>query len=191
MEWTRTETIALAKPLCTLCKGFGLRDMKKGRVIPCGCVLRSIFRACYSRFRECAEKGAFMTTARLESCGTGKDGKWTWGRKDQEYIADFCTVSRRHLTGMEHKIFRYHYLLGADWNLCCRQTGLNKGEFFHLVYRVEEKLGRVFRELKPYGLFPLDEYFSSTIAKSDPGCIYRFPIAKHKPSPFSHQLLRA
>jgi hypothetical protein len=27
------------------------------------------------------------------------------------------------------------------------------------VYRIEQKLGRVFRELEPYSLFPLDEYF--------------------------------
>ena len=28
------------------------------------------------------------------------------------------------------------------------------------MYRIEQKLGRVFRELEPYPLFPLDEYFN-------------------------------
>jgi hypothetical protein len=28
-----------------------------------------------------------------------------------------------------------------------------------MVYRIEAKLGKVFRELQPYSLYPLDEYF--------------------------------
>ena len=57
-------------------------------------------------------------------------------------------------------MFRYHYLLGADWRLCCRQLAMDKGLFFHAVYRIEQKLGRIFRELEPYPLYPLDEYFN-------------------------------
>ena len=84
----------------------------------------------------------------------------SWGRKDEEFIADFCLVARRVLDESEHKLFRYHFLLGADWKLCCRKLGLERGNFFHSVYRIEQKLGRVFRELEPYSLFPLDEYYS-------------------------------
>jgi hypothetical protein len=84
----------------------------------------------------------------------------TWGRKDEEYCADFHVVSKKTLTPVEWQIFTYHYLLGAEWNLCCRRLGLDRGNFFHSVYRIEAKLGRVFRELQPFGLFPLDEYFS-------------------------------
>ncbi len=36
---------------------------------------------------------------------------------------------------------------------------MDRGSFFHAVYRVEQKLGKVFRELQPYGLYPLTEYF--------------------------------
>jgi hypothetical protein len=36
---------------------------------------------------------------------------------------------------------------------------MDRGNFFHSVYRIEQKLGRMFRELKPYPLFPLDDYF--------------------------------
>jgi len=50
-------------------------------------------------------------------------------------------------------------LLGADWRLCTRRLGMDRGNFFHMVYRIEQKLGRAFRELKPYALYPLDEYF--------------------------------
>jgi len=89
----------------------------------------------------------------------GREGKLVWGRKDEEYIADFCLVSRRALDESEYRVFKYHFLLGADWKLCTRQLKMDRGNFFHTVYRIEQKLGRVFRELEPYGLFPLDEYF--------------------------------
>jgi len=90
---------------------------------------------------------------------SGRQRASTWGRKDEEFIADFCLISRRVLDDFEHRLFRYHFLLGADWRLCSRQLGIDRGNFFHAVYRIEQKLGRVFRELEPYPLFPLDEYF--------------------------------
>src|ERR1700733_11131818 len=75
---------------------------------------------------------------------------------------DFCLVSRRTLSEREYLIFKYHYLLGADWKLCCHKLKTDRGSFFHDVYRVEQKLGRTFRELEPHALFPLDQYFNST-----------------------------
>lgn len=77
-------------------------------------------------------------------------------------MADFCLVSRRTLTEQEYKVFKYHFLLGADWSLCCRKLKVDRGTFFHDVYRIEQKLGRTFREIEPHALFPIDEYFSST-----------------------------
>jgi hypothetical protein len=80
-------------------------------------------------------------------------------------MADFCLVSRRLLTEPEHKIFRAHFLLGADWKLCCRQFRIDRGTFFHEVYRIEQRLGQAFAELEPYALFPLDEYFGAMIRR--------------------------
>lgn len=80
-------------------------------------------------------------------------------------MADFCLVSKRTLDESQHKIFTNHFLLGADWKLCCRKLGMERGAFFHEVYRIEQKLGRTFRELEPFALFPLDEYFNSTIRR--------------------------
>jgi hypothetical protein len=94
---------------------------------------------------------------------SGRDRRMSYGRKDEEYCADFYLVSKRYLDEAEFRIFRFHFLLGADWKLCCRKLGIDRGNFFHAVYRIEQKLGRVFRELKPYGLFPLDEYFHGTM----------------------------
>jgi hypothetical protein len=162
-DWNRSETLALAKEGCVLCHGFGLRrGNRKGLTAPCNCVLRAIFRACYARFRYCASKEKHITQARLEKTG-GKERRKMWGRKNEEFSADFCLVSKRVLDELEYKIFNYHYLLGADWRLCCRRLGLDKGTFFHSIYRIEQKLGRVFRELQPYSLFPLDEYFGGSV----------------------------
>jgi hypothetical protein len=104
-------------------------------------------------------KERFVSQASLESV-QGSDNKRTWGRKDEEYLADFCLVSRRSLSSREYQIFKYHYLLAADWRLCCKKLKIDRGNFFHAVYKIEQRLGRVFRELKPYGLYPVKEYFS-------------------------------
>jgi len=92
----------------------------------------------------------------------GRQRKSVWGMKNEEYIADFCLVSRRTLTESEYKLFKFHFLLGADWKLCCRKLNIERGEFFHEVYRIQQKLGKTFRELEPHALFPLDEYFNGT-----------------------------
>ncbi len=181
MEWNRSETVALAKHTCTLCHGLGLHLDRRGQVDPCNCVLRTIFRACYARFRHCVEKEKYMSKISLEFV-PGREHSFNWGRKDEEYVADFVLVSRRTLSEEEYKIFNYHFLLGADWRLCFRRLNIDRGNFFHAIYRIEQKLGRTFRELEPYGLFPLDEYFHSswraepTPIRSAPPAVRRTPL---------------
>ncbi len=162
MTWDRSNTIALAKTTCTHCHGYGLRPGRNHRDTPCNCVFRAVFRACYARFRDCASKEKHLSRVQLEFCG-GKDNRKAYGRKVEEYLADFCLIGRRTLTPFEYDLFRFHFLLGADWRLCCGRMRTDRGTFFHTVYRIEQKLGRAFRELQPYGLFPLDEYFGGTI----------------------------
>lgn len=159
MEWNRSETLALALQECTRCHGMGLRESARGEENPCTCVFRAVFRACFNRFKQCVTKEKRLTRAELEYSPRG-GSRITWGRKDEEYIADFLLVSRRYLTQEERKLFNYHFLLGADWKLCCRKLGTDRGTFFHAVYRIQHRLGRIFMELKPFALFPLDEYFS-------------------------------
>lgn len=77
-------------------------------------------------------------------------------------MADFCLIAKRTLDEEEHRIFRFFYLLGADWRLCCMRLKMPRGAFFHRLYRLQEKLGRAYREIEPYSLFPLDEYFGGT-----------------------------
>jgi hypothetical protein len=158
MEWTRSETLSLAAVECMQCHGLGLREDKQGRSKPCKCVYRAIFRACYARFKYCSMKEKHLTRVSLEHNPSG-GRRITWGRKDEEYCADFLLVARRYLTPEDHKVFRYHYLLGADWRLCTRKLNVDRGAFFHAAYRIQRRLGQVFAEIQPYPLFPLDEYF--------------------------------
>lgn len=160
MEWTRSETLALAAHSCVHCNGLGIRVSERNEPQqPCDCVLRSIFRACLIRFRQCAAKEKYMTRVTLDSV-YGIDSRNAYSRKNEEYVADFCLVSSRYLTPGEHTIFRYHFLLGAEWKLCCHRLKMDRGTFFHIVYRIQQRLGRAFRELEPYSLYPLSEYFS-------------------------------
>ena len=164
MEWNRSRLIGLAKPSCVHCKGAGIRETPGGRHKPCYCSFRSIFRACYNRFRECAELSHRTNAVSLESF-SGHGTRRTYSRKGEEYMADFCLVARRTLDAADHEIFRYHFLLGGDWRLCCRQLRVEKGDFFHRLYKIERQLGKVFAELEPYPLFPLNEYFGGVVER--------------------------
>jgi hypothetical protein len=174
MEWTRSETLTLAMPQCTQCHGSGLRLARKGVLTPCNCVLRCIFRICYDRFVKCVTQERHLSRISLEP-QAGRQRPNTWGRKDEEFIADFDLVSRRALSESEYRLFRFHFVLGADWKLCTRKLGMDRGNFFHSVYRIEQKLGRMFRELEPYPLFPLDDYFHgpSRLAPASSAVVHR------------------
>jgi len=163
-EWGHSDVLALAKESCTHCQGSGLRHKnEQGQESPCNCVFRAIFRACYRKFRNLAQQEKHISRVRLEQVLNGKEHRQTWGMKDEEYMADFQIVTRRNLDPVEYRLFNYHYLLGADWRLCCRKLGMERGDFFHEIYRIQRKLGRVYRELQPYALFPLDEYFGGSV----------------------------
>lgn len=103
-------------------------------------------------------------------------------------MADFCLVSRRTLNDYEYTIFKFHFLLGADWKLCCRKLNVDRGTFFHEVYRIQQKLGRVFRELEPHALFPLDEYFNSTARTTEATTSTPFPVEAETSAPLKNLL---
>ena len=132
---------------------------------PCECVLKRIFNACYRRFRFCLKCQHWIATAHPEPHGS-PIFKLTNQRRYEDYIADFCLVSRRALHPADYAIFRYHFLLGADQSLCSRFLGIEKLAFFRRVAEIKERLGRVYRELEPYPLYPLDEYFGGAVRQS-------------------------
>ncbi len=159
MLWNRSNTLALATHKCTTCRGSGLTLGRRGTLNACDCVLRGIFKVCYNRFRYCVEREKYMSRVTLE-IHSGPNRRGTWGLKQEEFIADFLAVAKRTLTEEEHRVFRFRFLLGADWKLCCRQLKMERGPFHHMVYRIQNKLGEVFANLEPYALYPLDEYFA-------------------------------
>ena len=160
--------IALALVGCVRCNGLGISDQGA-----CICVDRSVFRIVLNKFRQCASGGHLGRPFFLN--GTSRaQGKVSDGRKNEDYMADVWLVSKRTLTNpTEWAIFRFHHLLGADWKLCCRQLKIDRGNFFHAVYRIEAKLGKVFRELQPYALWPVDEYFQGNTRRV---AVLPFPI---------------
>jgi hypothetical protein len=81
---------------------------------------------------------------------------------------------------LEHRVLRYYFLLGADWKLCARQLKIDRGTFFHTVYRIEEKLGRTFAELEPYPLFPLDDYFGGPMKHGPSVALIADPAAERE-----------
>ncbi len=181
MEWTRSETIGLASATCVFCRGIGLRKQPiKNETKPCSCVFRSIFRACYTRYRHCMEMTGRCSQMSLESTN-GPVGYRIWGRKNEEYVADFELSSRRCLKGIEYDVFKLHYLENADWKVCTVKLGIDKGTFFHTVYRVQETLGRFYRELQPYALYPLDEYFTSHTRNSRAQEVKRYNVIEIQP----------
>jgi hypothetical protein len=158
MERNQSEVLALATEKCVTCEGFGMKPTRNGRVTACNCVLRNIFRVCHDRFKMSVLRKESISRPQLEHTAS-PHGKLSWARKDEEYAADFLLVVRRTLNDTEYKVFKYHFLLGADWRLCCRKMKIEKGLFFHAVYRITAKLGRTFAELQPYPLYPLSDYF--------------------------------
>ena len=160
MIWERSDVIALAKEGCTRCGGSGFHTWNSTWV--CDCVRRGVFRACYERFKHCA-KSYSTGGVRYELVSGAVNSPRAFGRKNSEYIIDFELIAKRTLTEQEYKLFRYHFLLGAEWKLCCRRLNMERGSFYHAVYRIQQKLGRAFRETQPYALFPLDEYFGGSV----------------------------
>jgi hypothetical protein len=151
--------------------------------------LRAVFRACYEKFQLCVVKEKSLTKVTLDGAST-RSRRAVWGRKEEEFIADFLLVAKRSLNRAEHQLFRFHFLLGADWHLCCQRLKVEKGVFFHAVYRIEQKLGRTFSELQPYPLYPVDEYFNGVTlehralrVKEVRGKALRPPLRK-QPKPF-------
>ncbi len=96
-------------------------------------------------------------------------------------MADFCLISRRELDEVEHRLFRYYFMLGADWKLCARQLKMDRGALFHAIYRVEQTLGRAFAETEPYGLYPLDEYFGGMPGEEPVQAVKLPPLRTRKP----------
>ena len=59
---------------------------------------------------------------------------------------------------------------------------MERGLFFHQVYKIQQKLGKAFAELEPYPLYPVSEYFwgerLSRVEPTRPGSTPKHPIRR-------------
>lgn len=166
-QWTKGETIALAVPACAKCHGEGLIQrfgrgpfgtVELRRSLPCECVCRRIFRICLGRYREVqVSRGLSASTWALRSSPVNR----SYSLPREEFCADFALVARRILNDADWRLFRAYHLERTNWAVCMAATGFEKRMFFYTVWKIEKTLGRIFRELQPYPLYPLADYFSA------------------------------
>lgn len=128
-------------------------ELRKRGLRPCNCVLRAIFRVCFNRYR-------FLCDSEYSSLKLREEHGVSYSRPNEEFMADFYLVAMRSLKPRQWALFRLHFVGGKEWSECCAKLAMDRGNFFHEVYRIEERLGRVFCELRPYPLFPLWSYYA-------------------------------
>lgn len=159
--WTHELVFGLANVRCTFCHGVGLN--RRGR--PCPCVLRAIFRICARKYRSARDEAGRFSRVTYDlvtrnPAPSMRANRKTYSFKAVEYVADFDIIARRVLTERQLRIL-YEHMLG-DWRAreLAPKLGLDRGNFFHEVYRIMASLGRAFAETRPYPLYPVGSYFS-------------------------------
>lgn len=141
------QCLALSRYQCAICNGTGLTG--SAQQLTCGCVNRGAFCSVVRRV-------VAIRASEFGYPGPRRGARnWSWPRL--ELCADVERIARKHLTPVEWKVFRLNSLEGWDWHTGVRQTGLNKGDYFHAIYRIQAKLGAAFSAA---GLCPVDEYLS-------------------------------
>jgi hypothetical protein len=119
-----------------------------------------MFRACYARFRDCVNDGRALSRVSFDRSPTGRSNRGMWGLKREEYMADFELVARRSLTPAEHRLFRFHHILGASEAMCAKRLGISALAAKKAIQRLEIRLGLAFASVQPYALYPLYDYFN-------------------------------
>lgn len=138
--------VRLAAKSCSRCWGVGVRE--SGAV--CNCCYRNIFREVYMRYI---------------LIRTGSSTRIVWhhsttpSRPQEDFMADVEITAKRLLPAQLYCLFQCHYIEQQGWREACVTLGMERGAFFHQAYRTEQMLGRIWLSLKPYALWPLDEYF--------------------------------
>ena len=176
MDWNKRDLEFLARSNCPLCKGTGCTPSHQRAVQPCDCALKGIFRACYARFRDCVSDGRALSRVSFDRSPSGRSNRGMWGLKREEYMADFELVARRSLSRAEHRLFRFHHILGASESMCAKRLGISTLAAKKAIQRIETRLGRTFVSLEPYALYPLYDYFNRV--RSEPVQPCRLPPAR-------------
>ena len=151
--WPEEQLMMLARPACASCKGRGWVPVSD-RAEVCACVYRAVCRSSMEAYRNAPLRSVLVRWhmrrgSRLMS---------TWSRPLEEFRADIERIVSRVLNRTEQRIWREHMVERREWREVAPRVGMDRGNFYHAVYRIEKKLGRAFAELRPYPLWPWWEY---------------------------------
>lgn len=141
---------SMAHKRCTRCRGVGHYASRGYTRGVCSCVYRHIFRNVLERYREMQ----FRPKAAIERL---RCGALVCGFKGAEYCADVECTAKRALEPRLFLVWRHHFICERPWHECLSVLSragypMDRGNFFHDVYRVQEQLGQVFEFLRPYRL---------------------------------------
>ena len=106
-----------------------------------------------------------------------REGGLSVGWRELEYRADLIAVARRTLVGRfshwvaarrfdDWDVFKKYHLQKRKWFECVPRS--EKGRFFRAVYRVEMLVGRACRQVRPYALYPIRDYFAGQLLDTMP-----------------------
>lgn len=157
MPHTQTEDMILAAEDCTLCRGFG-QIRNQVRTNTCSCVHRAVFRECTERYQSIQFEPR-MSKVRYDFARGNQ--RVLFSRPNEEYCADFLLLARRVLPETEHMLFRLRYLANAPWQVVAEKLGYNAGRYWHEMYRMQARFGQALRDVRPFPLYPVQEYFGS------------------------------
>lgn len=144
----------IAEHRCSACFGLGYVALQRRKEpwAVCKCAYRAMFRQCFGKYRRL---GFDMESGRALAIKTRRGHTYYPGI---DYRADFWLAAKRVLEAREWQVFVLHKIQGHDWHMCCRVLKLDRGVFFHAVYRLEEQLGKALMERE---LWPVGKYFKS------------------------------
>lgn len=160
----RISALAIASQDCTRCHGSGFVFGRKFSLRPCECVLRAVYHAVLKR-----RYRPLKTTRSTVECRLGtpppasQRRSSSWGFKHQEFCADVDLVTRRTLNKLDREIHRLR-LRGFEATAIAAKVGISAGNVRHRIYLIQERLGAQFLALRPYPLYPVDEYFHGTLS---------------------------
>lgn len=162
-SWTRSIALPMSDPLCVHCEGAGLVRTRNG-VGPCRCVCRNICKAVVAECHKIVSSQGARCSQTAEKGGR-RGRRYTYQRPLEDFVADAFLIARRTLKNRnEWRVFQYAMLDDEPFEPMMRRTGLDRGNYFHLYYRVQVRLGKAWAETRPFGLWPLDEYFGGNRA---------------------------
>lgn len=157
--WTRADVLGLARQGCTNCQGRGWFVKTPGYA--CHCVTRAIFHQLMAEWHK-IKNAEHLAQFRVEQIGQ-RGGKTVrrggWSMKRPEFVADLEILAKRVLAPTDFRVWRLYHCYGAQYREACALLDMDKGTFFHAVYRVENQVGRAAREVRPYALFPIADYY--------------------------------